>query len=368
MDPIIREITELEIEYGHRELYSGIREEEVAGKIDVICKTLGLIGKCSSDAMQTAALESVLGLIDSRALSPECLAYLLFATYPDDIDKYAVLAPLYKNRSMEDYAVFQAVYFARQFAKTNYDLHVFDKYKIINEKYRSRYGKTEQKTFVGRCAVYTVITGRYDDLRDPAFINPKWDYYCFTDDPDGYRSEVWNIRKLDHLENDPSRTQRYAKTHPFLLLQEYDYTIYIDGKFCITGDIGEYMSMFSRGSSMLCFPHPDRQVLEDEVEAIKIRQGKAIGTEDELDKQVAGYRQDGYRDDVPLVESACLIRSNHDNKLNAVMEDWWNEILTKTDRDQLSLGYVCWKNGYSFDISPLDIYDNEYMKFYPHSR
>ena len=31
--------------------------------------------------------------------------------------------------------------------------------------------------------VYTAITGNYDELITPEYINKDWDYICFTDNP-----------------------------------------------------------------------------------------------------------------------------------------------------------------------------------------
>ncbi len=233
MDYSILHISQLESEYGHRELYNGVdSEKEVRSKLEVFCRTLALIGKNGDKSLADMASKSMAELINAHALSPECAAYILFQSFPEDREKYIFLASLYKNRSPEDYAVFQAIYFAQKYEKVNYELHVFDKYKVINGKYINRYGNTGTGVFTGKGAVYTVITGGYDDLRDPAYVDPQWGYYCFTDNPDNYRSDVWTLCKLDKMiKNDKVRSQRYAKTHPYELLPEYDYTIYVDGKF-----------------------------------------------------------------------------------------------------------------------------------------
>ena len=367
MDPVLQEIIQLEKEYRHDELFSGLSSvNEAASKIDLINRMVALLDDSS---MEDAARESISNLIIARAMSPECAATILCISYPEDQKKYVILSQLFKERSFEDYAVFQAVYFARKYAEADYNYHLYDKYKVINEKYRMLYKDLEPDLLRGRGAVYTVITGGYDDLRTPEYIDNAWDYYCFTDDPDKYSSSIWKIRLLENdCSYDNTRLQRYAKMHPFELLPDYDYTVYVDGKFAITGNLREYVSVFSRGKPMLCFPHPDRQKLEDEVMAIKIRQGKNADVRDEMDLQVGFYRDEGYSDSVPLVESACLIRRNHDENVNRVMEDWWQEVQTRSNRDQLSLGYVCWKNNFSFDISALDIYDNNYLKFYVHNK
>ncbi len=369
MNAVVSEILNLEKIYNHDELFKGSQSEEDAlDKLGLIMNTLSHISGSEDMELENASVTAISGLVNAHALSPECAAYILFLAYPDDGYKYKRLSQLYRNRAVEDYAVFQAVYFAKKYEETNNKLRLFDKYTLINEKYIKRYKDQKTKYFGGRGAVYTVITGTYDDLVDPAVINPDWDYYCFTDDETRFRSDVWKIRRLDHIiEGDNTRTQRYAKTHPYLLLPDYDYTVYIDGSLTIIGDMTEYINVFSRGSSMLCFPHPLRQKLEDEVYAIKtLRMHVEASEHPEFDEQIQCYRQEGYKDNLPLVETGCLIRSNRDPLLNSVMETWWNEILNRTHRDQLSFGYACWKHDYIYDISALEVCNGKYLSLRDH--
>ena len=125
MNYSIHNISQLEKEYGHTELYSGVNgEKEVQSKLEVFCRTLALIGKNGDKSLADMASKSMAELINAHALSPECAAYILFQSFPEDREKYIFLASLYKNRSPEDYAVFQAIYFAQKYEKVNYELHV----------------------------------------------------------------------------------------------------------------------------------------------------------------------------------------------------------------------------------------------------
>lgn len=374
MNPIVEAIQNLEREYGHNELFVGVSNEEGAlDKISLVLNTFGQIDYESEVNNTAEVLRSLSDLINARALSPESAAYILFLAHPDDNARYRAIDQIYRNRSTEDHAVFQAVYFAKKYEESMntralYE-SVIERNNILIDKYQNRYCKNRSEIFKGKCAVYTVITGGYEELNDPKVINPEWDYYCFTDDPQKISSNVWNIRKLDNIiENDPARTQRYAKMHPFLLLPEYDYTIYIDGSFTISGDLSEYINTYSRECTMLCFPHPSRQKLEDEVEAIKVlRYHQDPGVKGIFDEQVEFYRSEGYDDSLPLIETGCLVRSNHDELLNKVMEDWWQEIKNRGHRDQLSIGYVCWKNGYQYDISNISVTWNKYLEYRDHA-
>ncbi len=371
MNDVVEQIISLEHEYGHDELFNGVSDENGAlDKIGLVCNIYDIITDVTNEADET--VRSLANLINAKAFSPESAAYLLFLAYPDDSIKYRIISRLYRNRSFEDFVTFQAVYFNQKYEESLNSINLYknmiDKYVIINDKYRTRYSGTESDQFRGKCAVYTVITGGYEELNDPQIIDPEWDYYCFTDDPGIFTSDVWKIIKLDDvIKNDLIRTQRYAKTHPFILLPEYDYTIYIDGSLTIIGDMREYINTYSRGCSMLCFPHPSRQKLEDEVNAIKmLRYHQDPTVRGIFDEQVEFYRSEGYNDNLPLIGSGCLIRSNHDEKLIKVMEDWWHEIKSRGHRDQLSIGYVCWKNDYIYDISSLSINNNSFLRYIDH--
>ncbi|MBO4266726.1 MAG: DUF616 domain-containing protein [Lachnospiraceae bacterium] len=370
MNSIVSDILDLENEYGHSELFNGANDENaVLDKLGLLISVMRYIESGTEKTVRDKALSSITNLINAHALSPESVAFILYLESPENDFKFEEFCRLYEARSKEDSAVFRAVYYKLKYEEAYSNLHMFDKYERINEKYIARYGHEAPDVFSGRGAVYTVIVGGYDELHDPLYVDPELDYYFFTDEPEKYSSSIWKIKKLEFVvENDNTRTQRYAKMHPFVLLPDYDFTIYVDGKFTITGDLREYINIFSRGSGMLCFPHPERQTLEEEVAAIKeFRYGLDPMVRNELDEQVDAYRAEGYADDEPLVDSGCIVRSNHDKALNEVMETWWNEVLSRTARDQISLGYSCWNRRYKYDISALSIYDNKYLDYCDHN-
>lgn len=228
--------------------------------------------------------------------------------------------------------------------------------KLVREKYRK---KPEATPFKGKGVIYTVITGGYDRLHEPKVVNKDLDYICFTDDR-SMKSETWKIVQIeDGMGLDSVHLQRYYKIFPQEVLKEYDYSIYIDGKNEIAGDLQEFIEFYSGQQSMLCFPHPLRENLIQEVEEVA-RLGKADAGE--MKRQLDQYKDLGYDFSVPIIESCVLVRSHHDEALKGVMSDWWEELNTRTHRDQLSIGYVCWKNKYQFDLCELNIYDNPYVK------
>ena len=61
-----------------------------------------------------------------------------------------------------------------------------------------------------------------------------------------------------------------------------------------------------------------------------------------------------------------MVRDLHDERVENVMETWWEEVLNGSKRDQLSFNYSCWKNDFVYDTSDLFSCENEYVKVYSH--
>lgn len=214
------------------------------------------------------------------------------------------------------------------------------------------------RAFCGRGVVYTVITGNYDDLNEPEFVNPDFDYICFTDNRK-LRSEIWKMRVIDNENHlDMTRLARRYKIMCSEYLPEYDYSIYIDGKIQIRGDLKDYIKKYSAGRPMLCFPHFLRTCAYEEAEACI-----AVHKDDPgiITAQMEGYREAGFPENYGMIDSACLVREHHNAALNKVLEDWWHEVREKSKRDQLSIEYACWKNNFQHDLCDLYIYQNRYI-------
>jgi hypothetical protein len=61
---------------------------------------------------------------------------------------------------------------------------------------------------------------------------------------------------------------------------------------------------------------------------------------------VAQYFESGFRHAFALTENNVLLRRHNDPALVQLSEAWWEEIRSKSQRDQLSLSYVIERMGY----------------------
>lgn len=227
---------------------------------------------------------------------------------------------------------------------------------VFRDKILERY--VDSCCFKGKGVIYTVLTGNYEKLHDPEFVDPRFDYICFTDD-DSLRSEVWSIHKLTDTEGlGAQRLSRKPKILADAYLSDYDYSIYIDCKFKIRGDLYKYINKYSIGAPMLCFPHPGRACIYEEAKAcIALKKDNP----DAVRGQIERYRESGMPEHYGLIEAGCMVRRHGDPSVIRVMDDWWNEFLDGCRRDQISFPYACWKNNFRYDISDLSVVDNEYI-------
>ena len=242
---------------------------------------------------------------------------------------------------------------------------IYENNEYVSKQYSNHVLGNRKQSFSGRVVVYTAVTGGYDDILDPQYVSSDMDYICFTDNPD-LHSDVWQIRMVENPEGlDNIRLARKYKCLAADILSEYDYSIWLDGKFCLAGDIRELINIYAIDSGLLAFPHYERDCVYEEANAcLKVGKGNA----DEILHQVKKMQNKGYPEKNGLVDTGCLIRNHRDALLSKVMREWWHEIQTESTRDQLSFNYICHKNDYKYDLINMDLYNNSYLINQKHQR
>lgn len=228
------------------------------------------------------------------------------------------------------------------------------------------FGDTNIKNnrFEGRGVIYSAITGNYDNVKEPEYISEDVDYILFTNNPN-IRSDVWKIHFIDNPEGlDNVRLARKIKIMGHEILKKYDYSIWIDAKLKIKGDLKQYVLTNRGNNGILCFNHYFNNCIYEEYGAC-LRLDK--DNPQIMQKQIERYKSEGYPEQNGLIESGLLVRDLHDSQVQETMELWWKEVLNGSRRDQLSFNYVCWKNKQNYDTTKIYIYMNEYVEVYAHN-
>lgn len=223
-----------------------------------------------------------------------------------------------------------------------------------------------------KVAVYTSIFGGYDNLIEDHYSLDGIDFLCFTDSK--FNSNTWNVIDSVPIYKDPNRNAKKYKVLPHRYLQNYDWSIWIDGNIKIVGNVLELLNndYYQLYDHMKVFDK--RNCIYEEAEAIlnfgKINSQKnpEKGIRNWKDdpnliiKQMNRYREEGYPKDNGLATTPIIIRRHNDDEVIEFNEKWWSEIKYNSKRDQLSFNYIAWKLNFNYSYLEGDSRNNSYFK------
>jgi hypothetical protein len=187
------------------------------------------------------------------------------------------------------------------------------------------------------------------------------EFICFTDDPE-LRSSFWRMVLLPRQLIPAPRASRRAKMLPHRFLTQYDCSLYVDNIIQLKMPPRAIFDRFlhSSPSPLVCFPHPQRNCVYDEAQAVI-----DAGYDDpaRINSQMAFYRRMGYPAGNGLVASGFLLRRHNDPTVIQLMECWFEQILFHSYRDQLSFNVSAWLHGFEHRLLDHNLLDNEIMEW-----
>ena len=232
----------------------------------------------------------------------------------------------------------------------------------IRDYMASRKGRPARET---RVVVYTAIVRGYDSLKLPDFLNSNFDYILFSDSrvPD---TGIWEVHPISYFGSDSTRTARFVKTHPHLLLSDYDVAIWIDSNIMILDDISDLVSGFlSSGKAVGCVPHPSRTSIYEE---FAICRNKGKDESEVMKMQMDDYRRKHFSHD-DLIESNFMMFNLNHGRTDEFLNVWWREIDAYSMRDQLSINYSLSRvseDWHRLTDRPHSIRNHDKFAFVPH--
>lgn len=229
-----------------------------------------------------------------------------------------------------------------------------------------------EKIKTNKRVIYTAIFGNRDVLIEPSYIPKGFDFICFSDRK--FKSKVWTIKKVTPpFPNDLGRSNRYYKIMVHKVLSEYEISAYIDGNVKVIGDINELIDRYLSNKNFACFDHsfnskiPLTSLYEQKAFLMRPGQDKRNNeTYENIQNQYDAYVKEGYPDDSGMVWTMTLLRRHNEIDVIAQMESWWNELLNRSKRDQMSFNYVAWKNSFKFNYIKLDGTNNNFIQRISH--
>lgn len=239
------------------------------------------------------------------------------------------------------------------------------------------YANTTKREYCGtrgRTIIYTCVTGNYDTVKDPLYLPDDVDFVLYTEKANvsniGHELKIWQVRELPKMPtsvNTPAMMNRYLKLHPHEFFESYDYSIYLDGNVRVVGDICSLLCNTRCKTGLALHRHRQRESVFFEAEVCKLL-GK--GNAQKINDQMSRYRIEKFPDNFGLYEATVIATDLSNNIAAKLFDAWWEELIrSKSGRDQLSLPYVIWKNGYAYeDVGNLgnNLYDNRIFQIVTH--
>jgi len=242
---------------------------------------------------------------------------------------------------------------------------IYKEYKKVSKDYINRdlFNKSQDSSDLlddikkNKLVIYTAFTKGYDSLKEPEFVDENCDYICFTNDQN-LKSEIWDIKYMEDSILDNNRKAKEYKVLSHKYLAEYKYSFWLDGTFKIKDSIREYIYKYlKKDSKILCVIHPERGCIYDEFKASKkITRYPAVIMEKQTDK----YKKEGFPSNYGLPVLGAIFRKHNSKEIIKLMEDWWGEIMSFSNQDQLSFPYVAWKNNIHPSVSDIYYWNNSY--------
>lgn len=220
-----------------------------------------------------------------------------------------------------------------------------------------------------KIAIYSCITGGYDTVREPVFKPDNCDFFMVTDKKITIMDSVWKSINIE--EYVPSKRMsaknknRYIKMHPEEIFKDYKYSIYIDGNIRVITDFTEFIQHVP-SCGVATFKHPNNDcVFQEAKSCIITKKAKKKEIKEHLKYLKAMNMPYHYG----LAECCLIVREHHNEICKKMMNDWWNEYMAHSKRDQISFAYIAYKNKVNMgDITVLgeNIYKNYAIRRLPH--
>lgn len=199
-----------------------------------------------------------------------------------------------------------------------------------------------ERTEKNKIVIYTCLFGLIDSLQDPLITDPKLDYICFTNRRPKGNIKKWRIIYVtSSRKNNHSNSRRYKfLAHKYL--DNYDYSFYIDANIKIVSN-SVYERIFYLQNNQIGFAlnaHPKRNCIYTEAE-LCLKEG--YDSKQNIKKTITELKKNNYPENYGLFENNMIWRSHKTEKINSLMDIWWEYYQNYSKRDQLTLVYLCWK-------------------------
>lgn len=220
--------------------------------------------------------------------------------------------------------------------------------------------------WIGNTVVCTAVTGAYEHQYSRLYLTGV-DYIYFTDGNIPFVLDPqWRVHLLgdEHLDNRRRSKRPKINPHSIDMLNNYKYVIWIDGDMEILKPqfIPEILSYLNNG--FVISPHFDNRNCAYGESGIRPQKY----AKEPLDDQVSFYKKEGFPENYGLYECGVSARDMTNPRVKELGEMWYEQNITWSYQDQVSLPYCLWKTGYKPDILPKSFRDYNWVRINAHTR
>lgn len=222
--------------------------------------------------------------------------------------------------------------------------------------------------------IFFPLMGDYDDIKEPTYITPGWDYICFTNNSK-LKSKNWDIRFISNngLSNVKLSRNVWILNHEYV--GEYDISISVGAQAQLVGDFNLFLESFlptDKKIDMSMAKHPARICAYAESNKCIV---KKLDDPDIIKRQMSFYKKEGFPKNSGLICGGGIIRKHNRPNLEKHCELWWDQVNKWSYRDQLSFNYILWKynlvniNYYNIRLVKITKKNKSgYWKRFPHKK
>jgi hypothetical protein len=174
------------------------------------------------------------------------------------------------------------------------------------------------------------------------------DFVLITDN--NLLNSLWDKKDIpkDAIKLTGNKINRYCKMHPFEIFKDYDYSIYIDGNVQVVSDVRSLCELAHKSKCGIAMHmHPNRNCTYNEAEACIIYKR---GNSKKIIEQMEKYKDEEFPENFGFLEATIIVCDLKNPVAKKIMDSWYDEFIrSDSGRDQLSLPYIIWKNGYTIE-------------------
>ena len=226
---------------------------------------------------------------------------------------------------------------------------------------------------MNKTLIYTVITGNYDNIKQPLVVEEGVEYVLFTNNPEINDAGVWKVVQIPS-EQWQGRTEREnnillsrkVKMLPHKYLpKECELSIYVDADMLIKEPLTRLLKDLREDTLFAACRHSYCSSAREEIEDL-VAKGMVDATQ--IENQWQRYVEWGFEDKLGISENGLLIRRHNDARVAQLMELWWKEYQNGCFRDQVSLMPCMFRTDFMpyFQFIEMDIRNNNFVEVMRH--